>query len=209
MPHSPYPNENCASSFSLLFFSQVVTQKLLCLWTYPQLITTRMKLSHLWREHINLTLHWQLESATFLKYLSFVLPSIHLRCIWARCYFILLVFLGDKVNFLLFALLNDMSLTTLVTWFFPSKLFLNFYFSFFIYRYASRVKLITNDAQKNADNKEINRLKGVSLDWCHTLARLHSVLARFLSIYSYLLLLFQIIAKLKKGETVDDAEVED
>lgn len=44
--------------------------------------------------------------------------------------------------------------------------------------YASRVKLITNDAQKNADNKEINRLKG-------------------------------IIAKLKKGETVDDAEVED
>ena len=115
---------------------------------------------------------------------------------------------GDKVNFLLFALLNDMSLTTLVTWFFPSKLFLNF-FSFFIYRYASRVKLITNDAQKNADNKEINRLKGVSLDRCHTLARLHSVLARFLSIYSYLLLLFQIIAKLKKGETVDDAEVED
>ena len=70
---------------------------------------------------------------------------------------------GDKVNFLLFALLNDMSLTTLVTWFFPSKLFLNF-FSFFIYRYASRVKLITNDAQKNADNKEINRLKGVSID---------------------------------------------
>lgn len=191
MPHSPYPNENCASSFSLLFFSQVVTQKLLCLWTYPQLITTRMKLSHLWREHINLTLHWQLESATFLKYLSFVLPSIH-----------------HKVNFLLFALLNDMSLTTLVTWFFPSKLFLNF-FSFFIYRYASRVKLITNDAQKNADNKEINRLKGVSLDWCHTLARLYSVLARFPSIYSYLLLLFQIIAKLKKGETVDDAEVED
>lgn len=119
MPHSPYPNENYASSFSLLFFSQVVTQKLLCLWTYPQLITTRMKLSHLWREHINLTLHWQLESATFLKYLSFVLPSIHLRCIWARCYFILLVFLGDKVNFLLLALLNDMSLTTLVTWFFP------------------------------------------------------------------------------------------
>lgn len=44
--------------------------------------------------------------------------------------------------------------------------------------YASRVKLITNDAQKNADNKEINRLKG-------------------------------IIAKLKKGETVDDAEGED
>ena len=27
--------------------------------------------------------------------------------------------------------------------------------------YASRVKLITNDAQKNADNKEITRLKGI------------------------------------------------
>ena len=39
--------------------------------------------------------------------------------------------------------------------------------------YAARVKLITNDASKNADNKEIARLKG-------------------------------IIAKLKKGETVDD-----
>ena len=35
---------------------------------------------------------------------------------------------------------------------FPSKLF----------SYASRVKLITNDASKNADNKEIARLKGVS-----------------------------------------------
>lgn len=44
--------------------------------------------------------------------------------------------------------------------------------------YASRVKLITNDAQKNADNKEINKLKG-------------------------------IIAKLKRGENVDDAEVEE
>lgn len=44
--------------------------------------------------------------------------------------------------------------------------------------YASRVKLITNDAQKNSENKEIARLKG-------------------------------IIAKLKKGETVDDAEVEE
>lgn len=31
-----------------------------------------------------------------------------------------------------------------------------------IYRYASRVKLITNDASKNAENKEINRLKNVS-----------------------------------------------
>ena len=30
------------------------------------------------------------------------------------------------------------------------------------FRYASRVKLITNDASKNADNKEIARLKGVS-----------------------------------------------
>ena len=28
-------------------------------------------------------------------------------------------------------------------------------------RYASRVKLITNDASKNADNKEIARLKGI------------------------------------------------
>ena len=27
--------------------------------------------------------------------------------------------------------------------------------------YASRVKLITNDAQKNADSKEITRLKGI------------------------------------------------
>lgn len=30
------------------------------------------------------------------------------------------------------------------------------------YRYASRVKLITNDASKNAENKEINRLKNAS-----------------------------------------------
>lgn len=30
-------------------------------------------------------------------------------------------------------------------------------------RYASRVKLITNDAQKNSENKEISRLKGVSI----------------------------------------------
>lgn len=30
-----------------------------------------------------------------------------------------------------------------------------------ILRYASRVKLITNDAQKNQDNKEIARLKSV------------------------------------------------
>lgn len=44
--------------------------------------------------------------------------------------------------------------------------------------YASRVKLITNDAQKNSENKEIARLKG-------------------------------IIAKLKKGESVDDAEVDE
>lgn len=29
-------------------------------------------------------------------------------------------------------------------------------------RYAARVKLITNDASKNADNKEIIRLKNVS-----------------------------------------------
>ena len=29
-------------------------------------------------------------------------------------------------------------------------------------RYASRVKLITNDASKNSDNKEIARLKAVS-----------------------------------------------
>lgn len=44
--------------------------------------------------------------------------------------------------------------------------------------YASRVKLITNDAQKNSENKEINRLKA-------------------------------IIAKLKKGESVDDADLEE
>ena len=31
----------------------------------------------------------------------------------------------------------------------------------FVSRYASRVKLITNDASKNAENKEIVRLKGV------------------------------------------------
>ncbi|XP_030832352.1 calmodulin-binding carboxy-terminal kinesin isoform X2 [Strongylocentrotus purpuratus] len=43
--------------------------------------------------------------------------------------------------------------------------------------YASRVKLITNDASKNSDNKEIARLKDV-------------------------------IAKLKKGETLDEEEVE-
>ncbi|XP_041465181.1 myosin-10-like [Lytechinus variegatus] len=43
--------------------------------------------------------------------------------------------------------------------------------------YASRVKLITNDASKNADNKEIARLKDV-------------------------------IAKLKKGETVDEEDME-
>uniref|UniRef100_A0A7M5X8X7 Kinesin motor domain-containing protein n=1 Tax=Clytia hemisphaerica TaxID=252671 RepID=A0A7M5X8X7_9CNID len=42
--------------------------------------------------------------------------------------------------------------------------------------YASRVKLITNDASKNSDNKEIARLKG-------------------------------IIAKMKKGESVDDDDV--
>ena len=41
--------------------------------------------------------------------------------------------------------------------------------------YAARVKLITNDASKNADNKEIARLKG-------------------------------IIARLKKGETIEDAD---
>lgn len=31
----------------------------------------------------------------------------------------------------------------------------------FTHRYASRVKLITNDAQKNQDNKEVARLKGI------------------------------------------------
>ena len=31
------------------------------------------------------------------------------------------------------------------------------------YRYASRVKLITNQASKNSDNKEIARLKSVSI----------------------------------------------
>ena len=42
--------------------------------------------------------------------------------------------------------------------------------------YAARVKLITNDASKNSDNKEIARLKG-------------------------------IIAKLQKGETVEENEL--
>ena len=36
------------------------------------------------------------------------------------------------------------------------------YVLLYLYRYASRVKLITNDAQKNSENKEINRLKAVS-----------------------------------------------
>ena len=36
------------------------------------------------------------------------------------------------------------------------------YQPFSFLRYASRVKLITNDASKNSDNKEIARLKGVS-----------------------------------------------
>ena len=35
--------------------------------------------------------------------------------------------------------------------------------SFIISRYASRVKLITNDASKNAESKEVARLKGVSI----------------------------------------------
>jgi len=30
--------------------------------------------------------------------------------------------------------------------------------------YASRVKLITNDAQKNAENKEIAKLRNVSME---------------------------------------------
>lgn len=34
---------------------------------------------------------------------------------------------------------------------------------FICFSYASRVKLITNDASKNADNKEIARLKSVSI----------------------------------------------
>ena len=34
--------------------------------------------------------------------------------------------------------------------------------SHIVHSYASRVKLITNDASKNADNKEIARLKSVS-----------------------------------------------
>ena len=34
--------------------------------------------------------------------------------------------------------------------------------SFIRPRYASRVKLITNDASKNAESKEVARLKGVS-----------------------------------------------
>ena len=50
-------------------------------------------------------------------------------------------------------------------------------FHTFFSRYASRVKLITNDASKNADNKEISRLKS-------------------------------LIAKMKKGETVAEEELD-
>ena len=50
-------------------------------------------------------------------------------------------------------------------------------FQTFFSRYASRVKLITNDASKNADNKEISRLKS-------------------------------LIAKMKKGETVAEEELD-
>ena len=50
-------------------------------------------------------------------------------------------------------------------------------FHTFFSRYASRVKLITNDASKNADNKEITRLKS-------------------------------LIAKMKKGETVAEEELD-
>ena len=43
----------------------------------------------------------------------------------------------------------------------------------YLHSYASRVKLITNDAQKNSENKEINRLKAVSS--CRFVYCLHDV----------------------------------
>jgi serine/threonine-protein kinase RIO1 len=65
----------------------------------------------------------------------------------------------------------------------------------FVYmpRYASRVKLITNDAQKNSENKEIARLKQVRSTHTnppHTTNIKNSTLV------------FQLIAKLKSGEAV-------
>ena len=43
-----------------------------------------------------------------------------------------------------------------------ARLYFVIYFFYPHFSYASRVKLITNDASKNAENKEIVRLKGVS-----------------------------------------------
>ena len=75
------------------------------------------------------------------------------------------------------------------------------------------MKLITNDAQKNADNKEINKLKGVSSGCHYTLLSLYSSLTQLISVDSkhflFLVFFFKIIAKLKRGENVDDAEVEE
>ena len=99
----------------------------------------------------------------------------------------------------------------------------------FRFRYASRVKLITNDAQKNSENKEIARLKGVSISMYMVVSNrplLPVPIERFLisnlfRIVSFcfqpvplvnkkrFLFFFQIIAKLKKGEAVDDAEVDE
>ena len=79
------------------------------------------------------------------------------------------------------------------------------------------MKLITNDASKNADNKEIARLKEVSLE-------IHSILTnlicrantQFLALVTkqafqktdfknvFLYFLPQIIAKMKKGEAVEE-----
>ena len=70
----------------------------------------------------------------------------------------------------------------------------------FTYRYASRVKLITNDAQKNSENREIARLKQVHNDCIPHLQSLKlTARSRFAS---------QVIAKLKSGEAVveDDEE---
>ena len=58
-------------------------------------------------------------------------------------------------------------------------------------RYASRVKLITNAAQKNAENKEIAKLKSVSSCSLHILSPLPG---------------YQVIAKLKRGEEVEDED---
>lgn len=52
----------------------------------------------------------------------------------------------------------------------------------FYYRYASRVKLITNDASKNAENKEINRLKNASI-FCPLFQSLINMYCTYIILY--------------------------